>query len=83
MVRIGLFGAVVTGAVTALAPLQGIAADKVKIGFVTTLSGPASLNGQHMNDGFYLAVDELNGKIGGLPRSARTTTRPSPTSPSR
>jgi branched-chain amino acid transport system substrate-binding protein len=67
MKRIGLIGAVVTGAVAALAPHQGSAADKVKIGFVTTLSGPASLNGQHMNDGFYLAVEELGGKIGGLP----------------
>jgi branched-chain amino acid transport system substrate-binding protein len=67
MKRIGLIGAVVTGAVAALAPHHGSAADKVKIGFVTTLSGPASLNGQHMNDGFYLAVEELGGKIGGLP----------------
>jgi branched-chain amino acid transport system substrate-binding protein len=67
MMRIGYFGAVVAGAVATLAPAQGRAADKVKIGFVTTLSGPASLNGQHMHDGFYLAVDELAGKIGGLP----------------
>jgi branched-chain amino acid transport system substrate-binding protein len=53
-------------AAAALTALPSLAADKVKIGFVTTLSGPASLNGKHMADGFFLAVDELHGKIGGI-----------------
>jgi len=54
-------------AVALLAVAPSTAADKIKIGFVSTLSGPASLNGKHLTDGFFLAVDELGGKIGGLP----------------
>ena len=50
-----------------LGAAPGRAADKIRIGFVSTLSGPASLNGQHQADGFFLALDELGGKIGGLP----------------
>ncbi|HEY5209138.1 MAG TPA: ABC transporter substrate-binding protein [Stellaceae bacterium] len=57
----------VVSAVAVLAAGPSIAADKVKIGFVSTLSGPASLNGKHQTDGFFLGVAELNGKIGGLP----------------
>lgn len=41
------------------------AADPVKIGFLATLSGPSAVLGQHMRDGFLLAVKELGGKIGG------------------
>jgi branched-chain amino acid transport system substrate-binding protein len=43
------------------------AADKVKIGFVTTLSGPAGVIGKHMKDSAELALSMLDGKIGGLP----------------
>src|SRR3954466_4118495 len=43
------------------------AADKVKIGFVTTLSGPAGVIGKHMKDSAELALSMLGGKIGGLP----------------
>src|SRR5437016_2647971 len=43
------------------------AADKVKIGFVTTLSGPAGIIGKHMKDSSELALSMLGGKIGGLP----------------
>ncbi|MDO8770915.1 MAG: ABC transporter substrate-binding protein [Burkholderiaceae bacterium] len=49
------------------AGLPAAAADKVKIGFVSTLSGPQALLGKHQLDGFMLAVKELNGKVGGLP----------------
>jgi branched-chain amino acid transport system substrate-binding protein len=44
-----------------------MAADSVKIGFVTTLSGPAGIIGKHMQDAANLALDMLGGKIGGLP----------------
>jgi branched-chain amino acid transport system substrate-binding protein len=44
-----------------------LAADKVKIGFITTLSGPAGVIGKHMKDSAELALDMLGGKIGGVP----------------
>ncbi len=47
--------------------LPAAAADKVKIGFVSTLSGPQALLGKHQLDGFKLGIKELNGKVGGLP----------------
>ena len=43
------------------------AADKVKIGFVSTLSGPSSALGVDIRDGFMLAVKLNGGKLGGLP----------------
>ena len=43
------------------------AADKVKIGFVSTLSGPLSALGIDIRDGFRLALKETGNKIGGLP----------------
>ncbi|MFG1358098.1 ABC transporter substrate-binding protein [Xanthobacter tagetidis DSM 11602] len=42
-------------------------ADPVKVGFVSTLSGPPAALGVHMRDGFLLAVKELGGKLGGQP----------------
>jgi branched-chain amino acid transport system substrate-binding protein len=43
------------------------AQDQVKIGLVTTLSGPAGVIGKHMKDAADLALENLGGKIGGLP----------------
>ncbi len=43
------------------------AADKVKVGFIATFSGPIGLIGQHMWDGFTLGVEHAGGKLGGLP----------------
>ena len=43
------------------------AADKVKVGFVSTLSGPAAALGVDIRDGFQLAVKLNGGKLGGLP----------------
>ena len=43
------------------------AADNVKIGFVTTLSGPAGIIGKHMKDAADLSLGMLGGKAGGLP----------------
>lgn len=42
------------------------AADTLKIGFLTTLSGPASAPGVDERDGFMLAVKNLGGKLGGV-----------------
>jgi branched-chain amino acid transport system substrate-binding protein len=43
------------------------AADRVKVGFVSTLSGPNSALGIDIRDAFNLAVKLNGGKLGGLP----------------
>ena len=43
------------------------AADKIKVGFISTLSGPAGAIGVEIRDGFNLALKLAGGKIGGLP----------------
>jgi len=43
------------------------AADKLKIGFISTLSGPNASIGIDIRDGFNLAVKLAGGKLGGLP----------------
>ncbi|MGB8402114.1 ABC transporter substrate-binding protein, partial [Bradyrhizobium sp.] len=54
-----------------LAALLGISADaalaqeKIKIGVIVTLSGPAAVLGQQARDGFALAVKYLGGKMAG------------------
>jgi len=42
-------------------------ADRLKIGFISTLSGPAASIGIDMRDAFNLAVKLHGGKLGGLP----------------
>src|SRR5688500_19792419 len=39
----------------------------LKIGFITTLSGPQGIIGKHMRDSVELALDHLGRKVGGLP----------------
>src|SRR3979411_3347659 len=54
-----------------LAILMGVAAgqataqEKVKVGVIVTLSGPAAVLGQQARDGFALAVKDLGGKMAG------------------
>src|SRR5258706_915053 len=43
------------------------AADKGKIGFISTLSGPNAAIGGDIRDGFNLAIKLNGGKLGGLP----------------
>jgi len=43
------------------------AQQKVKIGFITTLSGPQGATGEHMKNSVELALDHLGRKMGGLP----------------
>jgi len=50
-----------------LGVLPAHAADKVKVGFVSTLSGPSSALGVDIRDGFLLAVKLNGGKLGNLP----------------
>src|SRR4026207_48661 len=65
--RIGLPGAIVAAALTALLPSGGQAADRIKVGFISTLSGPSAAPGVAIRDGFQLAVKMAGGRIGGLP----------------
>ena len=58
---------IAAAAVLALAAAAAGAADKVKVGFVSTLSGPSSALGVDIRDGFQLAVKLNGGKLGGLP----------------
>ena len=54
-------------AMAILAGFSAQAADKVKVGFLSTLSGPASGLGVDIQDGFNLALKSTGGKLGGLP----------------
>ncbi len=59
-------GIIATAAAIATTVQPAIAQEKLKIGVMATLSGPAAVLGQHMRDGFLLAVKDLGGKLGGL-----------------
>ena len=50
--------------VAALLTLPVSAADKVKIGFVTTLTTGAAVIGKDMQDAVNLAVEDIGGKMG-------------------
>ncbi|MCG6951901.1 MAG: ABC transporter substrate-binding protein [Betaproteobacteria bacterium] len=52
---------------TLLGAAPAFGADKVKIGFITTLSGPAGGIGKDMKQSVELAVEHLGGKMAGLP----------------
>ena len=55
------------GALTFAAFTAAQAADPVKIGFITTLSGPTGYLGEDIRDGFRLAIEQEGGKLGGIP----------------
>ena len=65
-IRTALRWGVATAAAASLG-VGALAADKVKVGFVSTLSGPSSALGVDIRDGFLLAVKLNGGKLGGLP----------------
>lgn len=54
-------------AAAALVSFGAHAADPLKIGFLSTLSGPAGGIGVEIRDGFNLALKMAGGKLGGLP----------------
>jgi branched-chain amino acid transport system substrate-binding protein len=58
---------VVTVAAVALLGIAGQAQaqEKLKVGIITTLSGPPAVLGQQLRNGFQLAVKNLDGKLGG------------------
>ena len=53
--------------VAAACAMGANAADKVKVGFISTLSGPNAAIGSDIRDGFNLAIKLNGGKLGGLP----------------
>src|SRR6476620_12356358 len=62
------FAALGAGVLVAFsAPLVANAANELKIGFLSTLSGPAGGIGIEIRDGFNLALKLAGGKLGGLP----------------
>ena len=61
-----MLAAAVAAASLAIAPLAS-AQQKIKIGFITTLTGPAGIIGKHMKDSVELAMDHLGNKMGGVP----------------
>jgi len=56
----------VAAASVALAPPVMAQQQKLKIGFITTLSGPPAIIGKHMKDSVEVALEHLGGKVGGL-----------------
>jgi len=58
-------GFLVTAALSALALTPAQAQDKLKIGIITTLTGPPAVLGGQLRNGFQLAVKTLGGKLGG------------------
>ncbi len=53
-------------AATTMLVSPALSADKVKIGFVTTITTPAGVIGKDMVDAVNLAVEDIGGKMGGL-----------------
>jgi branched-chain amino acid transport system substrate-binding protein len=61
------FRALSVGLIAAfVASAPALAQQKVKIGFITTLSGPQGVIGEHMRQSVELALDHLGRKVGGL-----------------
>ena len=65
------------GIVLALAMGPAAAQNKsVKIGFVSTFSGPTAVIGNDMRNAFELALDHMGRKMGGLPVEVDLRRRP-------
>src|SRR5215213_8008955 len=64
-----VFKAILAGAIAGSLVVSGPAMaqqQKIKIGFITTLSGPLGNIGKHMRDSVEIALDHLNRRVGGL-----------------
>jgi branched-chain amino acid transport system substrate-binding protein len=61
-----LAGLVAAAAFSLSAATPALAQQKVKIGFITTLSGPGAVIGTDMRNSVELALDHLGRKVGGL-----------------
>ncbi|MEO1912090.1 MAG: ABC transporter substrate-binding protein [Paracoccus sp. (in: a-proteobacteria)] len=56
-----------TSILAGAAPMAHADDDVVRVGLVYTLSGPAAVLGEHSRDGFLLAMEKLDNKLGGKP----------------
>jgi branched-chain amino acid transport system substrate-binding protein len=63
VMRIGLIG---LAAAAALAVSPAAPQQKLKIGFIQTISGGLAIYGKHQKDAVELAIEHLGGKVGGL-----------------
>jgi branched-chain amino acid transport system substrate-binding protein len=54
------------GCAVSLLAAPAFAQEKLRIGFIVTLSGPQAITGKHLKDGWDLGMEMLGGKIGGL-----------------
>jgi branched-chain amino acid transport system substrate-binding protein len=70
IIRASLTIAAMAGFVASL-PGAATAADALKLGIITTQTGPGAIIGTQMNEGMQIAIDELGGKIGGLTSDVR------------
>src|SRR6201995_534433 len=59
------FGSAALAVLLSAAINPAVAQDKIKIGVIVTLSGPAAALGQQVRDGFALGVKDLGNKMGG------------------
>ena len=60
-----VLGGIAALAATALATGSVLAADPLKVGMVLTLSGPPAALGNQARDGFQLALERMDGRLGG------------------
>lgn len=67
MMRTARFLLILAAALLAQSSVYGGEARPLKVGLLTTLSGPGAAPGADIRDGFALAVKQRGGKLGGLP----------------
>jgi branched-chain amino acid transport system substrate-binding protein len=48
-------------------PIAQASAEELRLGFISILSSPLALLGQEQKNGFDVAIEQLGGKVGGLP----------------
>ncbi|MEI7970478.1 MAG: ABC transporter substrate-binding protein [Betaproteobacteria bacterium] len=58
---------IAAGLLAALATAPAVGADQIRVGFMSTLSGPSAALGIDIRDGFNLALKGNGAKLGGLP----------------
>jgi len=63
LIKSGALALFLSTSLAGVAPAQ----EPVKIGLVSTMSGPGGVMGRHHKDGAELALEQLGGKLGGVP----------------
>lgn len=62
-----LIAVALAAVITQLGAAPAGAAERIKIGFLSTMTGPAAVLGKDMANGAQLALDQLGGRMGGVP----------------